>query len=125
MMRRGLRRFLQKKTALSNDAAEDLLLAASEAANNAVEHAQRPTEQFFDVSGDVDDGQVTVVVHDYGGWQPQTSPSDRGRGLAMMDALADTTVTTDQDGTTVTMRSRCSGPAAEGRRLRPRSRPVD
>jgi anti-sigma regulatory factor (Ser/Thr protein kinase) len=106
MMRQRLRGFLRNKTALSDDETEDLLLAASEAANNAVEHAQQPTEPFFEVSSDVDDEQVTVVVQDHGGWQQPTSPTYRGRGLAMMRALVNTTVTTRPHGTTVTMRSR-------------------
>jgi anti-sigma regulatory factor (Ser/Thr protein kinase) len=106
MMRQRLRDFLRNKTALSYDETEDLLLAASEAANNAVEHAQQPTEPFFEVSGEVDDEQVTVVVQDHGGWQQPTSASYRGRGLAMMRALVKTTVTTRPNGTTVTMRSR-------------------
>jgi anti-sigma regulatory factor (Ser/Thr protein kinase) len=106
MMRQRLRGFLRKKTALSYDETEDLLLAASEAANNAVEHAQQPTEPFFEVSSEVDDEQVTVVVQDHGGWQQPTSPSYRGRGLAMMRALVNTTVTRRPNGTTVTMRSR-------------------
>jgi anti-sigma regulatory factor (Ser/Thr protein kinase) len=117
-MRLGLRGFLHH-TALSYDETEDLLLAASEAANNAVEHAQRPTEPFFDVSGDVDDGQVTIVIKDYGGWQQPTLPSDRGRGLAMMRILADTSVTTRSHGTTVTMRSRCTGPGAVAEEAQP------
>jgi anti-sigma regulatory factor (Ser/Thr protein kinase) len=106
MMRQRLRGFLRNKTALSYDETEDLLLAASEAANNAVEHAQQPTEPFFEVSSDVDDEEVTVVVQDHGGWQQPTSASYRGRGLAMMRALVNTTVTTRPHGTTVTMRSR-------------------
>jgi anti-sigma regulatory factor (Ser/Thr protein kinase) len=106
MMRQRLRELLRKKTALSGDETEDLLLAASEAANNAVEHAQQPTEPFFDVSSDIDDEQVTIVVQDHGGWQQPTLPSSRGRGLAMMKALVNTTVTRRPDGTTVTMRSR-------------------
>jgi anti-sigma regulatory factor (Ser/Thr protein kinase) len=110
-MRWGLRGFLYD-SALSYDEAEDLLLAASEAANNAVEHAQQPTEPFFDVSTEVEDGRVTIVIQDHGGWHQQTSSPDRGRGLAMMRALADTTVTPCSHGTTVTIRSRCTGPLA-------------
>ena len=96
-------------TSLSDDEIEDLLLAASEAANNAVEHAQEPTEPFFDVCTEVNDGEVTIVIQDHGGWRQPTSPSDRGRGLAMMRALADTTVTARLNGTVVTIRSRCAG----------------
>nr|WP_239521988.1 ATP-binding protein [Geodermatophilus sabuli] len=112
-MRQRLRDCLRRKTALSHDETEDLLLAASEAANNAVEHAQQPTEPFFDVSSHIDDEQVTVVVQDHGGWQQPRSPSYRGRGLAMMRALVHTTVTTRPHGTTVTMRSRWHRRGAE------------
>ena len=79
MMRQRLRGFLRKKTALSDDETEDLLLAVSEAANNAVEHAQQPTEPFFEVCSEVDDEQVTVVVQDHGGWQQPASSVRRGR----------------------------------------------
>ena len=107
-MRQELRGLLAD-TSLSDDEIEDLLLAASEAANNAVEHAQEPTEPFFDVCTEVNDAEVTIVIRDHGGWRQPTSPSDRGRGLAMMRALADTTVTARLNGTVVTIRSRCAG----------------
>jgi anti-sigma regulatory factor (Ser/Thr protein kinase) len=110
-MRRELRGFLDA-TALSADAIEDLVLAASEAANNAIEHAQQPTKPFFDVCAVVDDGVVTIVIRDHGGWRQPTSPSIRGRGLAMMEALGDTTVTAGSHGTTVTIRSCHAGPGA-------------
>jgi anti-sigma regulatory factor (Ser/Thr protein kinase) len=106
-MRWGLRGFLAV-TALAADEIQDLILAASEAANNAVEHAQQPTEPFFDVSTDFDDGEVTIVIEDHGRWLQPTSPSYRGRGLAMMGALADTTVAARTHGTMVTIRSRCA-----------------
>jgi len=104
-MRRELHGFLDD-TALSADAIGDLVLAASEAANNAVEHAQQPTEPFFDVCSVVEDGAVTIVIEDHGGWLQPTFPSTRGRGLAMMRSLADTTVTARSHGTMVTIRNR-------------------
>jgi anti-sigma regulatory factor (Ser/Thr protein kinase) len=105
-MRRGLRAFLDA-TVLCDEEIQDLLLAASEAANNAVEHAQHPTEPFFDVSTEFDGGGVTIVIQDHGRWLKPASPSYRGRGLALMQALADTSVTARSQGTTVTIRSRC------------------
>ena len=105
-MRRGLRGFLDDVMALSDDEVHDLLLAASEAANNAVEHAQQPTQPFFDVSAAFDDGAVTIVIQDHGLWLQPNSPTYRGRGLAMMRALADTTVTANAHGTMVTLCSR-------------------
>jgi anti-sigma regulatory factor (Ser/Thr protein kinase) len=104
VMRRELRNFLDD-TVLSDDEIEDLVLAASEAANNAIEHAQDPRDLYFDVSSEYDDGAVTIVISDHGRWREPTSPSDRGRGLAMMRALADTTVTARAHGTTVTIRN--------------------
>ncbi|SFU00883.1 Anti-sigma regulatory factor (Ser/Thr protein kinase) [Geodermatophilus amargosae] len=114
---RGMRQDLHDvldDTALSADLVGDLVLAASEAANNAVEHAQRPTEPFFDVCVEVDHEAVTVTIRDHGTWRQPRVPTVRGRGLAMMDALAQTTVTAGVRGTTVTIRCRHTalGPAA-------------
>jgi anti-sigma regulatory factor (Ser/Thr protein kinase) len=107
-MRKGLRAFLAD-TSLSDDERADLVLASCEAATNAVDHAQQPTEPFFDVVIEIADGAVTVVVRDYGQWQRPTSEPYRGRGLAMMRVLADTTVTPCASGTTVTLRNHRAG----------------
>jgi anti-sigma regulatory factor (Ser/Thr protein kinase) len=103
-MRWWLRAFLGQTWGMPEEEIEDLVLVACEAANNAVEHAQQPTEPFFDVSTEIDVGAVTIAIHDHGTWRPRRSPGDRGRGLSMMQALADTTVTSSADGTTVTIR---------------------
>jgi anti-sigma regulatory factor (Ser/Thr protein kinase) len=116
-MRRGLRAFLVD-TGLPHDDVEDLVLAACEAATNAVEHAQHPTEPFFDACIEIAEGVVTIVIRDHGEWQQPTSNPYRGRGLAMMRVLADTTMSTCADGTTVTIRSHralIEGLADEGR----------
>ena len=110
-MRRGLRAFLAD-WGLPDGEREDLVLAACEAGTNAVEHAQQPTEPFFDVFIEIADGLVTIVVRDHGQWQEPTSDPYRGRGLAMMHVLADTTVTTRTHGTTVTLRNHRAGPVA-------------
>jgi anti-sigma regulatory factor (Ser/Thr protein kinase) len=112
-LRRGLSAFLDT-VGLSDDEFYDLILAVSEAATNAVEHAQHPTEPFFDVSAEVDDGRVTIVVHDHGRWLPPRSSLYRGRGLAMMRVLADTTVEAGTHGTTVTIRNHRAFPAVLG-----------
>jgi anti-sigma regulatory factor (Ser/Thr protein kinase) len=116
-MRRGLRAFLAD-SGLPADEREDLILAACEAGTNAMEHAQQPTEPFFDACIEIADGLVTIVVRDHGQWQEPTSDPYRGRGLAMMHALADTTVSSCKDGTTVTLRHHAAGIeglAVEGR----------
>jgi anti-sigma regulatory factor (Ser/Thr protein kinase) len=112
-LRRGLSAFLDT-VGLSDDEFYDLILAVSEAATNAVEHAQHPTEPFFDVSAEVDDGRVTIVVHDHGRWLPPRSSLYRGRGLAMMRVLADTTVEAGTHGTTVTIRNHRAFPVVLG-----------
>ena len=109
-------RSLLGDTELSLNEVEDLVLAVSEAANNAVEHAQDPTEPFFDVSTEIDGCAVTVVVRDHGQWRRSAPDPERGRGLAMMRALADTSVTARPHGTTVTIRNHraaAGGPPAE------------
>jgi anti-sigma regulatory factor (Ser/Thr protein kinase) len=109
-LRRELSAFLGA-TGLSDDAFYDLLLAASEAATNAVDHPQHPTEPFFEVVAEVDGGTVTIVVQDHGRWLQPTPSSHRGRGLAMMRVLADTTVAAGTHGTTVTIRKHSASTA--------------
>ena len=103
-LRRELRAFLSTSE-LSEDESYDLLLSVCEAASNAVEHAQDAPEPFFDVVAEVDGATVTVTVTDHGRWLPPTVSAFRGRGLAMMRMLTDTTVTTGARGTTVTLRN--------------------
>jgi anti-sigma regulatory factor (Ser/Thr protein kinase) len=106
-------------TGLSLNEIEDLVLAVSEAASNAVEHAQDPRKPFFDVSAEIDGRAVTIVVQDHGHWRRPTSDRKPGRGLAMMRALTDTSVATRPHGTTVTIRydrAAEEGPSAEGER---------
>jgi anti-sigma regulatory factor (Ser/Thr protein kinase) len=104
LLRWGMRAFLDD-AGRSFDEREDLILATCEASTNAVEHAEQPTEPFFDVTCRIVDDRVVIVVMDHGRWRPPTTSAFRGRGLAMMRILADTTVETGPDGTTVTLRS--------------------
>src|SRR5690242_13880417 len=90
---------------LSREDHIDLLLAACEAVSNAVEHAQDPSEPFVDVLSEIGDARVTILVRDHGHWRDAAPGAHRGRGLAMMWILADTTVAPGPQGTTVTLRS--------------------
>jgi hypothetical protein len=68
------------------------------------------------VSAEIEGGVVTIVVQAHGQWrQPELSPF-RGRGMAMMRVLADTTVVSLPLGTTVTMRSLSARASRAGRR---------
>jgi anti-sigma regulatory factor (Ser/Thr protein kinase) len=106
---RGMRmelRSLLDLTGLPGDELDDLTLAASEAANNAVEHARLPDVPYFDVLGEVGAHHARIVIQDHGRWQAPTSGSTRGRGLQMIGVLADATLTVASRGTTVVLRNR-------------------
>jgi signal transduction histidine kinase/CheY-like chemotaxis protein len=109
-LRRALRR-LFTVAGLEEDQGYDLLLAACEAATNAVEHAQDPTEPFVDVTAEVGGGRVLITVRDYGQWRERVPSMDRGRGSTLMSAFADITAVPSPEGTTVTIRA----PRAGGR----------
>jgi anti-sigma regulatory factor (Ser/Thr protein kinase) len=103
-LRRELRAFLDG-AGLSHEELEDLVLATCEATTNAVEHAQHSTEPFVDVATRVIDDGVIIVVTDHGQWRPPTPSPYRGRGLAMMRLLADTSLVLGPHGTTVILRN--------------------
>jgi CheY-like chemotaxis protein/two-component sensor histidine kinase len=100
VLRRRLRAFLGG-AGVDDDRSYDLLLAACEAATNAIEHAQEPTRPHIDVSAEVVDGRVRIAVRDYGQWRERGPSMDRGRGSALMSAIGEITATPSADGTTV------------------------
>jgi anti-sigma regulatory factor (Ser/Thr protein kinase) len=102
VLRRGLTTFLDGID-LSEDELYDFLLAACEAASNAIEHARNPTEPFFDVCCQIGETSVTVVVRDHGQWSDEPPGADRGQGMAMMWMLANSRVVPSPQGTTVTI----------------------
>jgi anti-sigma regulatory factor (Ser/Thr protein kinase) len=104
----GVRRWNQalEEAGLDERQTHDVVLAASEAAANSVEHAYR-----FDAAGNVrleawaNEGSVHVAVHDAGVWRAPARRSDRGRGRPIMEALmSDVTFDTENGGTVVRMR---------------------
>ena len=90
---------------LPEDVLGDLLLAVCEAVANAVEHS-RSEPPWFEVSADVGEGLARVVVQDNGRWREPTTGGGRGRGLLMMDVLAETAFTVSRRGTVVELRGR-------------------
>jgi Histidine kinase-like ATPase domain len=97
-------------TGLPDHELDDLILAAGEAATNAVEHARLPTLPFFDVSTEVGAHRARIVIQDHGRWRTPTAGGDRGHGLQMIGLLADATLTVGSRGTTVVLCNR-PGPA--------------
>ena len=71
---------------------------------NAIEHAYGPSEAEFDLSASIRDGEFHAEVRDTGRWRERRS-DDRGRGLAIIEALMDDVqVSAEPTGTTVRMR---------------------
>jgi anti-sigma regulatory factor (Ser/Thr protein kinase) len=89
---------------IPEQAAFEAVAAASEAASNAIEHAQEPTQPFVDVRADRAGDVLKVTVRDYGHWRPPRFDSDRNHGLLLIDSLM-TRVAIDraEGGTTIAM----------------------
>ncbi|MEV4055270.1 ATP-binding protein [Amycolatopsis sp. NPDC049688] len=85
---------------------EDIILAGYEAMANTAEHAYPEGEAGpVDVRAEALPGRITVTVTDYGTWRPPAPTNGlRGRGLLLIDTLADHSAQVHrEDGTTVTM----------------------
>jgi GAF domain-containing protein/anti-sigma regulatory factor (Ser/Thr protein kinase) len=105
-MRRTLRRWLAGLDA-AEDETYDLLVAVTEAAANAVEHAYGPVDATFDVEAfSLPDAEVEVIVRDQGHWRPPRG-ENRGRGTLLMQELTDHfQATSGAGGTVVRLRRR-------------------
>jgi GAF domain-containing protein/anti-sigma regulatory factor (Ser/Thr protein kinase) len=105
-LRRTLRRWVEGLGATELEA-YDVLVAVTEAAANAVEHAYGPGDASFDVEAWVsEEGEVCVLVRDQGRWRPPRG-HNRGRGTLLMQELMDHfEVATGEGGTEVRMRRR-------------------
>ena len=95
------------------DLLNDLQVAATEAVNNAVEHAQHPSRPEIHVRLLVTGGLVRLEVRDFGGWRERPSARDRGRGAILMNAYGDVRVTTAGTGTLVSIERRWTVPTPD------------
>jgi GAF domain-containing protein/anti-sigma regulatory factor (Ser/Thr protein kinase) len=105
-MRQSLRQWLVEAGAGEDDA-YDVLVATTEAAANAVEHAYGPGDASFRIEArDGGHGEISVIVRDQGAWRPPRG-QNRGRGtLLMQELMDDFEVTTGESGTEVRMLKR-------------------
>jgi anti-sigma regulatory factor (Ser/Thr protein kinase) len=103
VLRRRLESFLAGH-GVGEDDVFDLTVAVSEAAANAIEHPVDPTHDTITVEVVLCDDAVTATVRDTGRWRTGTSVGFRGRGLALIGALADLEVDRSPTGTAVTLR---------------------
>jgi GAF domain-containing protein/anti-sigma regulatory factor (Ser/Thr protein kinase) len=102
-LRRVMRNWLEPLGA-SELVIHDVLIATTEAAANAVEHAYGPVEATFHVEAAREEHEVAIAVRDYGRWRPARG-YNRGRGTMLMQELMDDfEVTTSEAGTEVRLR---------------------
>ncbi|MEU7478006.1 ATP-binding protein [Lentzea sp. NPDC042327] len=92
----------------TDDEADDLVLAVSEAVNNSVEHAYPGSEHgTVEVRARIEsDGTTVVDVIDHGRWRvPPPALTTRGRGLLLMrESVDDVEIHRSPNGTTVRLR---------------------
>src|SRR5215211_33998 len=86
-LRRMLRHWLASVGA-SRAELEDIVVAVSEAATNAIEHAYGPIEASYRVEGRLSADRVVVTLTDSGSWRERRG-AERGRGTHLMRELMD------------------------------------
>ena len=85
----------------------DVLLAASEAFANAVEHPQLPAAGVVDVEACVDDDELELTIRDYGVWRNERERTEGGLGFPIMwTVMQDVEVDSQSEGSTITLRRR-------------------
>ena len=89
---------------LGADLAEDIGLAVGEALANVVDHAYPDDDGTLTLAAIAELGFITVTVSDTGRWKDAPPDPVRGRGTALIRALAaETAIVTSPSGTTVRM----------------------
>src|SRR5205085_6793133 len=68
LLRHRLEEWLQDRDVPERDCF-DILLAASEAFANAVEHPLRPAAGVVDIEAEIRDGVLELTIRDYGAWR--------------------------------------------------------
>jgi anti-sigma regulatory factor (Ser/Thr protein kinase) len=104
-LRRTLVRWLEEKAGATAVDSHDIVLATCEAASNAVQHAYGPGDGQLEIAAELMDGEVNVLVRDFGRWRAPRDPA-HGRGLDIMQTVMDVEMTSHPDGTEVRLRRR-------------------
>jgi serine/threonine-protein kinase RsbW len=100
-LRERLRSWLAEH-GVEEDVERGVVLAASEAASNAVEHGYGSDGAgIVTVLAQLHDGRLELSVRDEGTWRETRSDTDRGRGLTIMQAIVDELSIEREDGATV------------------------
>jgi anti-sigma regulatory factor (Ser/Thr protein kinase) len=110
--RRRLLAWLERRSVAGGEA-DEIVLAVSEACNNAIEHGYRGGAGSVWVRVEDDGTTLRATVRDRGRWREGPSGDDRGRGIAIMEALMDTaTIERTAQGTEVVLERRRRGASA-------------
>lgn len=100
LLRAQLRLWLARQHAAEDDIL-DILVAATEAFDNAVLHAGQPRSIAVQVEARNSHGVVEIVIRDHGHWAGRLSPGS-GLGFHLLHALMDSVdLQTTSEGTTV------------------------
>ena len=103
-MRAELRAWLER-SGLPSETQEDVVLACTEAATNAIEHAYIGRGGDVLIEAESEEGRLQVAVTDHGRWRHPRPDDSRGRGLDLVRAvIGDIDVERGESGTTVRMR---------------------
>ena len=98
-MRAAVRRWLDGRC--PPEVADEVLLACSEAAANAVLHGSASGAQRYQLEAETVDGRIRVRVRDQGRWRDPVRSGPNGRGMAIIEALADRVEVRPDGGGTV------------------------
>jgi anti-sigma regulatory factor (Ser/Thr protein kinase) len=106
LLRRRLEEWLEGQK-VSEEDRFDVLLAASEAFANAVEHPLLPAAAVVDVEADIRDGELQVTIRDYGAWRDGRERQEGGLGFPIMrTVMEDVDVDSQSEGSTITLHRR-------------------
>jgi anti-sigma regulatory factor (Ser/Thr protein kinase) len=106
LLRNKLETWLEGQ-AISERERFDVLLAASEAFANAVEHPQLPAAAVVDVEAGIHDGALEVTIRDYGSWRDGREREEGGLGFPIMrSVMQGVEVDSQSEGSTIRLRRR-------------------
>jgi anti-sigma regulatory factor (Ser/Thr protein kinase) len=108
-LRRRLRAWLGRQG--FEAASADVVLAVSEALNNAIEHAYRDVEGPVRLRVAAEGSLLSIEISDRGRWSESEPNDERGRGILLMNRLMDRVeIESNGTGTTVTLERRGRAP---------------
>ena len=105
-IRRRLRGWLERRGFDANESG-DVVLAVSEACNNAIEHGYRDGLGPIKLAGEYDEERLRITIDDHGTWRDAVQDDERGRGRLLMERLMHSVdVVSGVTGTRVTLEYR-------------------